>query len=185
MSGPQADAFAALLGIDVERRSAGHTWPSSRRTSGTPTRTAPCTVPSSTRWPAPRWPLRPMTTSTRDHLVGPGRVPPARRAGRPALRRGGPRGLDRPRGHLHRDGAPRPRGRSAGLGAGPRHAPDPARLSQVSVRTRTRGNPARVHPPNEPRRALSRRGKRGPGGTEPTKRSPRDGAVAESVEPGH
>src|SRR5580704_14772466 len=25
MSGPQADAFAALLGIDVERRGAGHT----------------------------------------------------------------------------------------------------------------------------------------------------------------
>ena len=36
-----------------------------------------------------------------------------------------PGGLDRPRGHLHRDGAPRRRGRPAGLGAGPRHPPDP------------------------------------------------------------
>ena len=87
---PRDDAFAALLGIEVERRGPATPWPASPPTSGTPTRTAPCTAPSSTPWPAPRWPRRPTTPRT------PGIISSVlveylatRRARRRAVRRGG------------------------------------------------------------------------------------------------
>ena len=50
MTGPRPDAFAALLGIEVARRwRRPHGGDASRPTTATPTRTARCTAPSSTR----------------------------------------------------------------------------------------------------------------------------------------
>ena len=89
MSGPEPDAFAALLGIEVERRGPGHTvaTPDHGRTPRQPARHGARRglLRGGRRRGGRRGQRR---RALGHHLVGPGRVPPAGRHRRRALRRG-------------------------------------------------------------------------------------------------
>ena len=129
MSGPRADAFAALLGIEVERRGAGHTVAvlATDERHANPHGTVHGAVFYAVAGAAVAAAANDAESSGIISSVLVEYLQPAA-LGDELYAEVDAHGVDRAGGHLHRVGAPWRRRRSAGLGTGPRHAPNPHHL---------------------------------------------------------
>ncbi len=133
-AGPKNDAFAALLGIDVQRRGPGHTVATLTTTDhhANPHGTVHGAVFYAVAGAAVAAAANDeehsgIVTSVLVEYLRPAAIGDVLRA------EVDPRRLDRAGGHLHRDRGPGPggrTGRSPGLGARPRHPPVPAKLTR-------------------------------------------------------